>query len=281
MSARGALRDGALLCAGTFTRIPVPPPSRIDRRVAGIAMALAPVVGAVIAVPLGLATQLLADITATPALAAVLAVSVLAWLTRALHLDGLADTADALGSGAEPGRALEIARRSDIGPFGVIVLVLVLAAQASAVALLAGEGLAGIGIVVALIVSRLAATASCVRGIPAARSDGLGATVAGSVKRWVPIAWLVLLTALALLAPAPGSDADPSTGAAIGDVRIVALIGLAAAVLAWLACVRTAERRLGGVTGDTLGWTIELTATTSLVAMAVAAMTLATLTLAA
>lgn len=270
-----ALRDGALLCAGTFTRVPVPPPSRVDRRVAGIAMSLAPVAGAVIAVPIGLATQLLADATAAPLLAAVLAVAAIAWITRGLHLDGLADTADALGSGAEPARALDIARRSDIGPFGVIALVLALAAQVAAIAVLADRGLAGAGIVIAAVAGRLAATAACARGVPAARPEGLGATVAGSVPRWVPLAWLAILAALALLVPAPGPDADPSTGIPAGDLRIASLAGLAAAAIAAISCTRVAVRRLGGITGDALGWAIELAATSALVATAISAALLA------
>ena len=48
------------------------------------------------------------------------------WLTRALHWDGLADLADALGSGAQGERFLEILRDSRLGSFGAITLILVL-----------------------------------------------------------------------------------------------------------------------------------------------------------
>ncbi len=56
-------------------------------------------------------------------LGAVLSVAALAVMTRCLHLDGLADTTDGLASRAPAERALEIMRKSDIGPFGVVAIV--------------------------------------------------------------------------------------------------------------------------------------------------------------
>ena len=62
------------------------------------------------------------------------ACAVPAALTRGLHLDGLADTADGLGSGKPAEDALRIMKQSDIGPFGVITLVFALLAQVAALA---------------------------------------------------------------------------------------------------------------------------------------------------
>ena len=62
-------------------------------------------------------------------LLAAAAILALVWLTGAtggFHLDGVADTADGLGSRRDPARALEIMKQSDIGPMGVIALVLTL-----------------------------------------------------------------------------------------------------------------------------------------------------------
>ena len=64
----------------------------------------------------------------------------LALLTRGLHLDGLADLADGLGSGQPAATALDIMRRSDIGPFGTVTLVLVLLTQVAALAHAEAEG---------------------------------------------------------------------------------------------------------------------------------------------
>src|SRR5216683_700938 len=69
-----------------------------------------------------------------PLVGAALAVAALALLTRGLHLDGLADLADGLGSGKPAADALDIMKRSDIGPFGVVTLVLTVFIQIAALA---------------------------------------------------------------------------------------------------------------------------------------------------
>lgn len=249
--------DSLRLALGTLTRVPVPAPRTVDRRIAGRAMLLAPLVGLLLAVVVGVPAQALVSITPVGGLlGAALAVAALAWLTRALHLDGLADTADALGSARPADEALAIARRSDIGPFGVVVLVLVLLVQATALADLLGRGAGAGGLVVAVVTGRLALTLACLRGVLAARPDGLGALVAGSVPRLAGVlaaaAWLVLVTV------AVGAEHGPA--AALGTAG--AVVG---GVLAALVVVRIALRRLGGITGDVLGATAEITTATVLV----------------
>src|SRR6202012_5273031 len=66
--------------------------------------------------------------------AAVLAVGSLAVLSRGLHLDGLADLADGLGSRRPPAEAPALMRKSDNGPCGVVTLVLTLLIQVAALA---------------------------------------------------------------------------------------------------------------------------------------------------
>jgi adenosylcobinamide-GDP ribazoletransferase len=87
-------------------------------------------------------------------------------------------------------------------------------------------------------------TACCLRGIPAARPDGLGALVANTQPGLVPAAWLVVAVAAATFA-VPGAPWAATTG--------VVLAALVVAVL-----VRHVRRRLGGVTGDVLGAACEL-----------------------
>ena len=249
--------DALRLAIGTLTRLPVPAPRRVDRRVAAAAMLLAPLVGVVLGLAIGGLAQLIAPRLASASgalLVSALAVSATAYATRGLHLDGLADTADALGSGRPPAQALEIARRSDIGPFGVVTIVLVLLVQVVAYAGLVADGRGAFALAVGLGSGRLGLVVACTRGVPAARTDGLGAAVAGSVPRWATTS-----AALAWLAVAVAVAAVLGTGAVATGLAVVG--GLAVAVL----CTLLAVRRLGGITGDVLGFTVEMATLAALV----------------
>lgn len=249
--------DGLRLAIGTFTRIPVPAPREVGRREARAAMLLGPAVALVPALVVAVAAQVLVSLTPTPGLVgAALALTALAWVTRALHLDGLADTADALGSGKPAATALEIARRSDIGPFGVVTLVLVLMLQAFALGDLLERGAGGGALVLAVVVGRVAMTVSCTPPFPAARPDGLGAAVAGSVPAWA--AWATALGWLLLFSGSVGRAHGAASALATAAAIVVALL---CAVLVSL----LVRRRLGGITGDTLGAAGEVATTAVLV----------------
>lgn len=222
-----------------------------DRRTVAAAMYLAPVVGLALG---GVAAGVLIGCRAGhlgPLLSAVLAIAVLAALTRALHLDGLADTADGLGSRLPAAQALSVMKRSDIGPFGVVTLVLTLLVQISALAQADRLGRGPLGIVAATVAARLAITLACRRGIPSARPAGLGALVAGTVH---PAA----AAALALAAVGAAAALGPSYAVAVA-------VGLGCSVL----LTTLAVRRLGGITGDVLGAAAELAATACLLVTAI------------
>jgi adenosylcobinamide-GDP ribazoletransferase len=278
--------DSVRLAVGTLTVAPTKPPRSVDRRVAGWAMTLAPGIGALLGVlavlllwllgwaPAGgrpLLEEVLGDrvreLVVHPFLAAALVIGLLALLTRAMHLDGLADTADGLGSGRPAAGALEVMRRGDVGPFGVVTLVLVLMTQVLALGVLLAQGAGPSGLLLALVVSRLTLPLLCSRGVEAARPEGLGHLVAGSVGR-LQVALAVVL-AVAVLVPlalvAPGVHAlDSSVALRAGAVALVAL--LAGGLVA-----RRAVRRLGGITGDVLGAAVEVTFTVALVVLTVVA----------
>lgn len=253
MSWRSAWR----LSVGTLTVIPVRPPDVVDRAVAGRAMALAPLAVlplAVVAAALGWSAGRTGW---PPLLAGIVVVAVLALGTRALHLDGLADTVDGLGSGRDRERALDIMRRGDVGPMGVVALLLVLGGQAAAASVLVADVRHAALLIALIATSRAALLIGCRAGVPAARPGGLGSAVAGSVS--VPV--LIVTWAL--------------TGAVVVGVGV--LVGTPwwsgpAAVLVGAAVasgvVRVAAHRLGGITGDVLGAAVELTLLAMLLAAA-------------
>ncbi|MEI7033844.1 adenosylcobinamide-GDP ribazoletransferase [Streptomyces pratensis] len=249
---------GLRFAFGTLTVLPVRV-SRWDRAAARSGMLCAPLAGLVVGVLAAAFGSLSLLAGAGPLLAAVASVAVPAALTRGLHLDGLADTADGLGSGKPAEDALRVMKQSDIGPFGVITLLLVLLSQVAALFELYGAGWAhgALGAVVAGVAARLALTLASREGVPAARPEGLGATVASTVP--AGRALLAVMAAVALCAAA---------GAPLGPYgalhhALAALGALGAAELLLRHCVR----RFGGVTGDVFGGVEEAAATAALVVL--------------
>ena len=245
--ADGRFRDGLRLALTTFTVAPVRA-GRVDRATAGTAMAVAPLIGAALGAVLG--TVLLASVPRL--LAGVLVVALAALLTRGLHLDGLADTVDALGSYRSREAALDVMRRPDIGPFGVVALVVTLLAQASALSAVPSPVVA---VAVAMATGRLAAVWACRRGVPAARPDGLGALVAGTVGA-PTLALNTVAVALLAVVAVPGRPWQ-------GPAAVAAALAIA------LLVTHHAVRRFGGITGDVLGALVEIGTTVALFGLAV------------
>src|SRR5450631_928930 len=223
-----------------------------SRQTAGQAMAWAPVVGLLLGV-LAAAVLYVCDhlLHAGSLVAAALSVGSQVVLTRALHLDGLDDLADGLGSRRPAPAALEVMRRSDIGPFGVVTLVLTLLLQVAGLTQADAAGRGPAAVIVAAVTGRLALTWACRAGVPAARADGLGALVAGSVPPVVP----ALITA-GVLAVTIGGIYLAAAVAAV-PVEWILPVAEAAGLLVTLVLARHAVRRLGGITGDVLGALVE------------------------
>jgi adenosylcobinamide-GDP ribazoletransferase len=142
--------------------------------------------------------------------------------------------------------------------------VLALLLQVGALAGLLARADWALPVVLAVVTSRLALPLVCSRGVPAARPDGLGSTVAGSVSPLGLLAAVLLAAAAVAVAAAvsaPAGDREPTF--AVLAVAAVVVPLLLAGLLA-LRCVR----RLGGVTGDVLGACVEVAFTASLVVLA-------------
>ncbi|HEU0129367.1 MAG TPA: adenosylcobinamide-GDP ribazoletransferase [Mycobacteriales bacterium] len=245
----------------TILRVRAADPTRDDAR---WAMTLAPLVGlalGIVAAAAVFATRLLAPSDATPVLAGTVGVATLAALTRGLHLDGLADTADGLGSLRRPADAAAVMRRGDVGPFGVVTLVLVLLLQATSLAACVTVGRATVAVVTATVAGRVAATLSCTPRTPPMSATGLGALVAGTVPRAVALGWAAAATAAAFAA---GWYDDARRWHGGTHLALAVVLALAAAhALRW-----RAVRRLGGVNGDVLGAQVEVAATVVLLVTA-------------
>lgn len=230
-----------------FTRVPVPRWVGFDPAWLNASARHFPLVGMCVGVVATGVLALAAWVFPMP-VAVLLAISATVWMTGAFHEDGLADTCDALGGNVSRERALEIMKDSRIGSYGAVGLLLVLGTKAAA--------LATMPLAVALPAGWLAHTFS----------------------RWAPV---LLIRLLPYAGDADRSKAKPLAQRVSGGSLMIAsgwallavvclavwnpawLLGLAAAtvgtVLGTVACGRWFHRRLGGITGDTLGATQQIT----------------------
>ena len=241
---------------GLLTALPVPRRATTSAR--GV-LPWAPLVGLLLG---GAATgvAVLGAALVSPPVGAVLALVTLAALTRGLHLDGLADTADGLGPLRDRQRALAVMRQGDVGPFGVAAVVLVLLLQAACVAdLLTTEG-GWQALWAAVLAGRLALTRTGLPGTPPAEGSHLGAAVAGTVRPPALVLWALLAAALVVGATAP----DWSAAAGIAG-------SVVAGLLAGEVVLRRARQRLGGVSGDVMGAMAEVTTAVTLLGAAAVA----------
>lgn len=239
----------ALLVAVQFlTRLPLPWLAVPDAALRGRSVPYYPVVGLGIGVLLVLLAMLLA--TANTLLAAALVLLVWVLITGGLHLDGLADSADAwVGGHGDRERTLVILKDPASGPAGVTALVLLLLVKFTAlVALL--EAQAPTILWVAPVLGR-AALVFLLFSMPYVRPGGIGAAQAAHLPRTAAV---VMLVAVALAPPL-----------LLGTRGLWLLV---AVVLLLLVLRRLMRQRLGGATGDTLGASCELVEAAALVVMA-------------
>ncbi|EXF95438.1 cobalamin synthase [Pseudomonas fluorescens HK44] len=187
----------------------------------------------------------------TPALLhAALLLSAWVVLSGGLHLDGLADSADAwLGGFGDRERTLNIMKDPRSGPIAVVTLVLVLLLKFTALlALIDQHSMAGL--ILAPLIGR-SALLGLFLNTPYVRSGGLGQALADHLPRKAG-QQVLLLSALACVL--------------IGGWSGVVALVLAALMFFWLR--RVMLRRLGGTTGDTAGALLELLETAVLVGLA-------------
>ena len=232
-----------------LTRFPLPAFDRPKGRDVGRSLLFYPLVGLLIGAVLVALNEAAAGASGAVRAALLLAAWVI--VTGGLHLDGLADSADAwVGGHGDRKRTLAIMKDSRSGPAAVTVLVVVLILKFAALQTLVVAGawpalllapLLGRGVVPLLFITT-----------PYVRPGGLGSAMAAHLPRYASMG-VVLATTLAvpILAGKPG------------------VLALAAAAAMFLLLRALMIRRINGTTGDTVGAMVELTETAVLVVIAV------------
>jgi adenosylcobinamide-GDP ribazoletransferase len=235
-----------------LTRLPAPSRMAFAAKDVGQSARWFPLIGLMIGGCLVAALQLF-TLVFPPLLTAFLIAAIDALLTGALHLDGLADTADGFGGGRSREDVLRIMRDHAIGSYGAVALVLVIAVKATALAAMIDRHQAASWLALMPMLGRWSVVLLSATQPYARRLDEDGAQAGGSVSDFVGRVELIVASATAL----------PIAFALVG------LRGLAAALLVlavsgmwgWYC-----RRRIGGITGDTLGASVEISETLVLLA---------------
>ncbi len=226
-----------------LTRLPTPQVRDFSPDELSRAAVYYPLVGAIIGGLLALPLYGFAD---RPWLAGVLTLLVWVWVTGALHLDGLGDVADAFGaSHRNPQRFLEVLKDPHLGVFGVVTLVMQLLLKFVLLTELAVSPW-WYGIVLVPAWARWG-TLWWSRLLPSLHAGGMAEQFAWQLSLRSMWLWAVLLAAVTAVVAWP---------------LLVALLLVPLVAVYW-------RRRLGGISGDCLGASVEATETLLLLALVV------------
>lgn len=258
MSDNKAVR-ALLLAMGTLTSVRVPINWAVDQRDIARSTACYPFAGIVVGGSVSLTVLLLMQLhNMLPLLVASTALIVWVLITGALHLDGVADCADAYfapwrgapdDKDAEKAWRISVLKDSGTGAFGVVALVLLLLLKWSLIgAFIAGAppGTAP-AILFAAMISRFGVTL-VIRIFPPASAYGL----ASSFHQKPLWGWALLFLAASLGAAAfiGPQWLQQSSGYSYLVAGIFSLLSM-------LFIARKLSQRFGGINGDVLGATIE------------------------
>jgi adenosylcobinamide-GDP ribazoletransferase len=236
-----------LIALQFLTRLPVRFPTAPAPDETGRSLLYYPLVGLLLG--LSLVALAWAFAPAPTLLRAALVLAAWVVLTGAMHLDGLADSADAwVGGHGDRERTLRIMKDPACGPMGAVALALVLLVKFAALSGLDADGWAMLAFIPAIARS---AVPLLFLTTPYVRADGLGTPLARHPPRRASVAVVGATVAVAAM----------FTGAR----GVVALVAVA---LAFVLLRALMMRRIGGATGDTTGALIEIVETVLLLATA-------------
>lgn len=228
--------------AQTFlTRIPTPKITTISEEDVSLSLLYYPLIGFCLGVILMLSAFFLSSFVAPSAYNVIAVIIVALWvlITGALHLDGLADSADGfVGGQGSTERTLNIMKDPVSGPAGITSIILILMLKYSSVVVILNSEMSYWSLLLAPIIARAIAI-GLITFTPVAQQQGLAFELK---KKEFPeiVALILLLVAVVTFV--------------ITNVYVLILISLLIyAIRHW------AIRRLQGITGDILGFSIEVT----------------------
>ncbi|MGE8415314.1 MAG: adenosylcobinamide-GDP ribazoletransferase [Pseudomonas sp.] len=231
-----------------LSSLPVRLPGMPEPEALGRSLLFYPLIGLLFGALLWALSALLGSVP--PLLHAALLLAAWVLLSGGLHLDGLADSADAwLGGFGDRERTLSIMKDPRSGPIAVVTLVLVLLLKFAALVVLI-EQQQGFALLLAPLIGRMALLGLFL-STPYVRAGGLGQALADHLPRLAGRQVLGLSVLACLL---------------LGGYSGLWALLLAFAVFCWLRHLML--RRLGGTTGDTAGALLELLEMTVLLAVA-------------
>ena len=230
-----------ILAIQFLTRLPTPQVKDFRDDDLSRAAVYYPLVGAIIGVLLALPLYAL---DGRPWLAGVLALLLWVWVTGALHLDGLGDVADAFGAAhRDPQRFLDVLKDPHMGVFGVVTLIMQLLLKFVLLTELA-VGPLWFGIVLVPAWARWG-TLWWSRLLPSLHGAGMAERFSWQLSLRSMWLWAVLLAAVTLFTAWP----------------LLLALGLVPLIAAYW------RRRLGGISGDCLGASVEVSESLLLLAL--------------
>ncbi|MDO5097875.1 MAG: adenosylcobinamide-GDP ribazoletransferase [Corynebacterium sp.] len=245
-----AIIEGPLTALSWMTILPVSGASAFDRITGARVMNSLPIVGIIVGVAGALLATALHSISTPGLLIGVLVVAGWQLFNRFMHIDGLADVGDALGSYAEPAKAREILADPHAGLIGMAGALLALVLQIAGIAAIADAGFAPV-IAVIPVVGRICTMVGAWRGFSPMKPTGFAALVIGTVSTTAIAAW-----SLASLFIAAGSlllASLPVVFGLLGYLCCLIFVIIVAVVLA-----RHCSKRFSGLNGDTCGFITEI-----------------------
>ena len=219
-----------------MTRIPVFVNVEYDEEKLGKSIKYFPLVGAIIGIFLYGINILAGKITENRQIAAIIIIIAEIFITGLIHIDGLADTADGLFSYAEKEKILEIMKDSRVGTNGAVALILYFMTKVILLSEIRPEY-----IILYPVISRLSTSINAGLG-EYARKNGMSNGIIGKNGKKEAVISIIITMILSFII-----------------LKAKGLIILIFAILFILLLMKGVKRKIGGITGDTMGASLELT----------------------